>query len=198
MQKFKQISISTLMFDRDTRHRRWLAKRSVVAIAIASACAAPSSAPRGDKGTPPAPTYYPGAAMVRGVVSVNCARGTCEHDRLPNNVPVTDATGVFTTVSANGSIDLGNEFFQDLGTNGRRCVSCHVPTVGWTITPRELQTVFDATGGGAFDNGQGLGAVFRTTSAWSTPRAARRTCRCTRCATRPRARSSRSPTRAAR
>jgi hypothetical protein len=170
MQKFKQISNSTLMIDRDTRCRRLLAERGVVAFAITLplfACAASLSAPRGNKGAPPAqsqealntttpgwsaraatptPTYDPGAAAVQGVPHpVGCVSGTCEHDRLPNNVPVADATGVFTTVSANGSIDLGNEFFQDLGTNGRRCVSCHVPTVGWTITPKQLQTVFDAT-----------------------------------------------------
>jgi hypothetical protein len=39
------------------------------------------------------------------------------------------------TASAHGFIDLGNEFFQELGANGRRCVNCHVPTVGWTVTP---------------------------------------------------------------
>src|SRR5205814_5233174 len=60
--------------------------------------------------------------------------------RLPNHVPVFDPTGVFTTVSSNAFIDLNTEFFQDLGTNGRRCVSCHVPTTGWTITPHAPQT----------------------------------------------------------
>src|SRR5437763_7298157 len=89
------------------------------------------------------------------------ARNATEHNQLPNNVPVFDASGVSTTVSAHGSIDLNNEFFQDLGTNGRRCVSCHIPTVGWTITPRQLQSVFRATDGGAFEDGLGLGAVFR-------------------------------------
>jgi hypothetical protein len=91
--------------------------------------------------------------------------------RLPNHVPVFDATGVFTTVSTNGFIDLDNEFFQDLGTNGRRCVSCHVPTVGWTITPHELQVVFDATDGGKFDDGLGLSAVFRTVDGANSPNA---------------------------
>src|SRR5262250_1939755 len=76
------------------------------------------------------------------------ARHCDDHNQLANHVPVRDATGVFTTVSAQGAIDLNNEFFQDLGSNGRRCVSCHVPTVGWTITPKELQRVFDTTDGG--------------------------------------------------
>jgi len=99
------------------------------------------------------------------------ARHCDDHNRLPNHIPVADATGVFTTVSAHGSIDLNNEFFQDLGTNGRRCVSCHVPTVGWTITPRQLKTAFEITDGGKFEDGFGLGAVFRTVDGSNSPNA---------------------------
>src|SRR5262245_60682420 len=99
------------------------------------------------------------------------ARHGDDHNRLPNNVPVFNASGVFTTVSSHGFIDLNNEFFQDLGTNGRRCGSCHVPTSGWTITPRQLQTVFDATDGGVFDDGFGLSAVFRTVDGSNSPNA---------------------------
>ncbi|HEX8111757.1 MAG TPA: hypothetical protein VF516_28695 [Kofleriaceae bacterium] len=103
--------------------------------------------------------------------AVFALHGDDHHNRLPNNVPVGDPTGVFTTVSSHGFIDLNNEFFQDLGTNGRRCVSCHVPTSGWTITPRQLQTVFDATDGGVFDDGFGLSAVFRTVDGANAPNA---------------------------
>jgi len=99
------------------------------------------------------------------------ARHGGDHNRLPNHVPVFDKTGVFTTVSSQGYIDLDNEFFQDLGTNGRRCVTCHVPTVGWTITPQQLRTVFDATDGGKFDDGFGLSAVFRTNDGANSPNA---------------------------
>ena len=101
------------------------------------------------------------------VVARHCDGG----NQLANNVPVADATGVFTTVSAHGAIDLNNEFFQDLGSNGRRCVSCHVPTVGWTITPKQLKTVFDQTDGGKFDDGLGLSAVFRTVDGSNSPKA---------------------------
>ncbi len=55
---------------------------------------------------------------------------------MPNNVPVPNATGFTSTVSTSGQIDLQNEFFQDLGTNGRRCVTCHLPTAGWGTTPQ--------------------------------------------------------------
>ena len=99
------------------------------------------------------------------------ARHCDDRDRLPNNVPVRDETGVFTTVSSHGFIDLDNAFFKDLGTNGRRCVSCHVPTVGWTITPQQLRKTFDQTDGGAFEDGLGLGAVFRTNDGANSPNA---------------------------
>jgi len=92
-------------------------------------------------------------------------------NHLANNIPIPDATGLFTTVSASGSIDLNNEFFQNLGTNGRRCVSCHLPTAGWSITPPQLQAVFDTTNGGEFDDGLGLGAVFRTVDGSNSPNA---------------------------
>ena len=97
------------------------------------------------------------------------ARRCDGHNRLENNVPVRDATGAFTTVSTQGAIDLNNEFFQDLGSNGRRCVSCHVPTVGWTITPAQLKRAFDDTDGGAYEDGLGLGAVFRTVDGANSP-----------------------------
>src|ERR1700759_692615 len=99
------------------------------------------------------------------------ARRCDNNNQLANNVPVADATGVFTTVSAHGSIDLNNEFFQDLGPTGRRCVSCHVPTVGWTITPHQLQATFEETDGGKFDDGLGLSAVFRTNDGANSPKA---------------------------
>jgi hypothetical protein len=46
-----------------------------------------------------------------------------------------------------------------------------VPTVGWTITPKQLKTVFDQTDGGKFDDGLGLSAVFRTVDGSNSPKA---------------------------
>ena len=99
------------------------------------------------------------------------ARHCNSHNRMPNNVPVHDATGVFTSVSSRGYIDLDNEFFQDLGGNGRRCVSCHVPSEGWTITPKQLKKTFEETDGGAYDDGLGLSAVLRTNDGANSPNA---------------------------
>jgi hypothetical protein len=91
------------------------------------------------------------------------------HRDLPNGVPIPNPTGLTATVSTSGSIDLTNEFFQDLGTNGRRCVSCHLPTAGWSTTPAQIQLAFLATRGGAIDDGVGLGAIFRTTDGANSP-----------------------------
>jgi cytochrome c peroxidase len=59
----------------------------------------------------------------------------------PNN------SGVARSFSPNGALDTRNPFFQNLGANGRSCVSCHRPDSGWTVTPAELQQRFAATGG---------------------------------------------------
>ena len=58
-----------------------------------------------------------------------------------------NGAGQLGTFSVNGDIDLQNPFFQDLGTNGRRCVTCHQPSDAWTITPRSLQARFIASHG---------------------------------------------------
>src|SRR5262245_19221405 len=65
-----------------------------------------------------------------------------------------DAFGQLRTLTTNGSFDLQNPFFKDLGTNGRTCFSCHRPDEGWTITPDEVQQRFTAT--------RGLDPIFRT------------------------------------
>ena len=90
---------------------------------------------------------------------------------LPNGLPFPNASGFASTVSTAGRIDLSNEFFQDLGTNGRRCVSCHLPSAGWTVTPLQIQAVFDLTLGGVINDGLGLGAIFRLNDGANSPNA---------------------------
>ena len=92
-----------------------------------------------------------------------------ESGHLQNNLPIPDGTGLFTTESTAGSIDMTNEFFQDLGTNGRRCVTCHLPTAGWTETPAQIRAVFEATQGGTRPDPLGLGAIFRTNDGSVSP-----------------------------
>jgi cytochrome c peroxidase len=50
--------------------------------------------------------------------------------------------GLMGTFSAAGPIDLTNPFFEDLGSNGRTCVSCHQPDSAWSITPANVQLRF--------------------------------------------------------
>jgi hypothetical protein len=92
-------------------------------------------------------------------------------DELPNGIPVRNASGFAATVSTAGSIDLSNGFFKDLGTNGRRCVSCHQLSAGWSITPEQLQRVFDKTRGGVLRDSDGAGAVFRLVDGANSPNA---------------------------
>jgi hypothetical protein len=74
----------------------------------------------------------------------NGGRGWQRSDR-----PVVPGTrrGRVRTFTASGSIDLQNPFFQDLGTNGRRCVTCHQADQGWSITPQGVQARFTASDG---------------------------------------------------
>ena len=89
--------------------------------------------------------------------------------RLPNDVLFRNPTGHVTTVSTAGFVDLTNEFFQDLGTNGRRCVSCHEPSAAWSVTPSHLRAVFEASNGGQTPDPLGLSAVFRTNDGANAP-----------------------------
>src|SRR5882672_9373172 len=90
---------------------------------------------------------------------------------LPNGLPFPNPTGFASTFSADGRIDLTNEFFQNLGENGRRCVSCHLPSAGWTIVPSQVQAIFNRTLGGVIDDPLGLGAIFRTNDGSNSPAA---------------------------
>ena len=75
------------------------------------------------------------------------------HPVIPNLFPFPNPTGLSATFSTNGKIDLDNPFFQDLGTNGRRCVTCHLPDQGWSIAAEKVQALFTVT--------QGLDPIFR-------------------------------------
>jgi len=51
----------------------------------------------------------------------------------------TNDAGQLHTLDVNGALDLTNPFFQDLGTHGRRCVTCHQPDAAWSLTPAHVQ-----------------------------------------------------------
>ena len=112
------------------------------------------------------------AVLSPDVLSDDGSSGNNEFSRqqqLPNGVLFPNPTGFAATISIAGRIDLTNEFFQDLGANGRRCVSCHLPSAGWTITPPQVQAIFERTKGGTIPDSLGLGAIFRTNDGSNSP-----------------------------
>src|SRR5215470_3581707 len=70
-----------------------------------------------------------------------------------NQLFFADATGVQQTITTADSFDFDNPFFQDLGTNGRTCFTCHRPDEAWTVTPDRIQERFLMT--------RGLDPIFR-------------------------------------
>jgi cytochrome c peroxidase len=86
--------------------------------------------------------------------TVATATGSLGGPFLPNMQAYEDASGHVRTFNVNGAIDLGNAFFQSLGTNGRACVTCHQPSDGWTVTPEHVRDRFRAS--------DGLDPIFRT------------------------------------
>jgi cytochrome c peroxidase len=76
-----------------------------------------------------------------------CGGRAAGFDVDPSIMVADNGTGQMRSFSTQGVFDLDNPFFQDLGTNGRRCVTCHQPTDGWTITPAGVQRRFERTDG---------------------------------------------------
>jgi len=79
----------------------------------------------------------------------------------PNPVHSSDPTGTLSTYSTAGGIDRSNPFFQNLGTNGRTCGSCHVSSNAWTVTPPDIQARFNSS--------DGLDPIFRPVDGSNCP-----------------------------
>jgi cytochrome c peroxidase len=45
-----------------------------------------------------------------------------------------DPSGAIATFQPGGATSASNAFFQNLGTNGRTCFTCHEPQNGWTVS----------------------------------------------------------------
>ena len=68
--------------------------------------------------------------MLATVYASSGNRGDAKGLTFPN------PSGVIETIGF-GETDADNPFFQELGTNGRTCGTCHRPAQGWSITPAE-------------------------------------------------------------
>jgi len=56
-----------------------------------------------------------------------------------------DPSGAIATFQPNGAtITAKNGFFQNLGTNGRTCFTCHQPQDAWSLSAQHAQDRFDA------------------------------------------------------
>jgi hypothetical protein len=95
-----------------------------------------------------------------------CACATCAPPATAQQtvIDTRDPFGELRTIAIDGEpLDFSNPFFQSLGSNGRSCASCHVAATGWTISPAEVRSRFQAT--------NGLDPIFRTVDGSNSPRA---------------------------
>jgi cytochrome c peroxidase len=83
---------------------------------------------------------------------------------IPEFAVFHDPSGSFATVNQAGpTVEASNPFFQNLGTNGRACVTCHQPGDAMSITPPHIQQRFEAT--------KGTDPLFRTVDGANCPTA---------------------------
>src|SRR4029079_16391861 len=82
-------------------------------------------------------------ALSLALLTLNTAAG----NKLANPLLTPNAPGTLATFNKTGGIHVFHPFFQELGTNGRTCNSCHVSSEAWTVTPAGVQARFNATGG---------------------------------------------------
>ena len=88
--------------------------------------------------------------LVAGVVAtirVRAGTGPDSPTFLPNNFPHINPSGISTTFSTRGLVDLAGEYFQEQGTNGRSCSTCHTPQDAWSINPGTIGLLFEQTNG---------------------------------------------------
>jgi hypothetical protein len=85
-------------------------------------------------------------ASVAAASIVVSSRGLADH-AAPAELTFPNGSGVLRTLNTREAFDRDNPFFQELGSNGRTCATCHQPAQAWTITPAEVQERFQRTGG---------------------------------------------------
>ena len=67
---------------------------------------------------------------------------------IPRFSAAQDPTGAVATFQPNGAtFTFNNAFFQNLGTNGRTCFTCHQPQFGWTVSAAGVAERFAASAG---------------------------------------------------
>lgn len=77
--------------------------------------------------------------------------------------PQTNPWGVDQSAHTAGFIDTTNPFFQNLGSNGRTCNTCHLVDQGWSISTPDIRRLFRKSDGQA--------PLFQTIDAANSPNA---------------------------
>ena len=86
------------------------------------------------------------------------------HRLVPRFQVFLDPHGAFANLNLGGPTDTStNPFFRDMGTNGRRCVTCHEPSDAFSITPAHIRERFETT--------QGTDPLFRPVDGATCPTA---------------------------
>jgi hypothetical protein len=80
---------------------------------------------------------------------------------VSNPFTASDDFGTMQVFSTTGRIDTSNPFFQNLGTNGRTCNSCHKLEDSLGISVKRINSIFGAT--------QGLDPIFRINDGSNAP-----------------------------
>lgn len=92
-----------------------------------------------------------GAAFTVAVLAAGPANAA---DAIANLFAFDNSSGQARTFNSRGILNPDNPFFQERGTNGRACVTCHQASEGWSITPPGVQS--------RFVESDGLDPIFRT------------------------------------
>ncbi len=67
---------------------------------------------------------------------------------IGQNTADVDPSGKISTYQPGGNTQTsGNPFFQNLGTNGRTCFTCHQPATGWGVSAQSVQDRFNSSSG---------------------------------------------------
>src|SRR5205823_4190800 len=88
-------------------------------------------------------TSLPFLALATGCVATPLGQDVDDSNQevaAPNVLVTSDSIGTSDTASPT-PIDQSpnNPFFHNFGTNGRTCGTCHVASLGWTITPSDVR-----------------------------------------------------------
>jgi cytochrome c peroxidase len=88
-----------------------------------------------------------GCATVTVGSGTSTGTGSTTAATIANLQAFTNTEGSASTYTNAGVIDEGGVFFQQLGTNGRSCATCHQASQGMALSADNMQALFTSTSG---------------------------------------------------